>query len=317
MASLSLNGLKPGTAYSVQVQAEGATAADVSDWSLSYTFVTPGSPQGTVSTSNSMKIGGGSVIYTGNPPPQSLTTNTTNPTGNSAMVIKNDTFTVINPDGVTNLFKLDVNNNSIYINAANFIFDSTGIGGTTDIFRLGTSGHNLTMNSSGDVSISGTFSASAINVGTDYWNSTGFLLGGSGGISYTYASDAVVIGNSGSGITVSNTGIITMGSDVSISGNLITSGTINASNFETSSSSNYPRVSLTTYSPSGTFPGNPLSPLSPASGGILITDNISGTLRYGGINTNGNGNLYITAQGSGASQIRIAGPYSSTPNSLQ
>jgi hypothetical protein len=216
MASKQLTGLKPGTSYIVQVQAVGADSTQLSDWSTVYTFVTPGNPAGTTNTSQSVQIGKGASLFLGNPPMSSLVASNTNPGGQSGLVVNDNAFQALKADGSA-LFKLSVLNDSLYINATGFNLDTASAG---NVLSIGTGGNTITMSASGNVTIGGTLTANSISLSNgDYWTSSGaFRLGGALGINYA------------------GSGAISIGSNVSVSGDIISGGTIIGSNFRTSSS---------------------------------------------------------------------------------
>ena len=310
MASIDLTNLKPGTSYSVQIQAVGSNGTDLSDWSTVYTFVTPGLPSGTTNTAQSMQLGSGSMIFAGNPAPGALLSSGNSNTGNSALVMSNNTFQALKADGTTPLFKLDVNADTMVVNASNFTLDqvgNVGIGsyfnysGITGNLTIGSSGNAVTVNSSGNVTISGSLTAGAVYVNADYWTAAGFQLGGGNGISYNYASDIVTIGNYGTGIRIDNAGGITLGSDATFNGNITSSATITGTTITgavINTSASYPKITLS----------------SSTSDNILFWD--SGG-NYGAISVNANG-IYMYGTGSIAAgkiaSIVMYGSSYTTPN---
>lgn len=240
MASKQLVGLSPGTSYAIQIRAVGN--GGYSDWSPAYTFVTPGTPTGTTNTSQSMRLANGSVIYAGNPPASALVSQPTVGTGSSALVMANNAFTALKSDGTTVLFKLDIPTDTLTINASNFVLNSDGsmsIGGAL-------STNKILMDSSGNLTVSGVLTANRVSVpnnigGYDYWDSTGFNLGGNGGISYNYTTDTITIGSYGNQITVNSSGGVTVSGTLTvgnltdgvttISGNNITTGIIKSQGY--------------------------------------------------------------------------------------
>lgn len=225
MASKQLVDLTPGTSYAIQVRSVGN--GGYSDWSPSYVFVTPGNPVGTTNTSQSMRLANGSVIYAGSPPASALVNNPTVGTGSSALVMSNNTFTSLKSNGDT-LFKIDVPNDSLYINTTSidggskFLLDTSA----STVLTIGTTGNYITMDNAGNVVVNNLTANSISLTNGDFWNNTGFQLGGGNGIAYT-TGGTIIIGNGvTNGLTMDSSGNTTFygtlnGVDGNFSGSLL------------------------------------------------------------------------------------------------
>ena len=128
--------------------------------------------------------------------------------------------------------------------SGNLVF-TTGGNNTTaltlDLNQNATIANSATIG--GNVTISGSLTAGAVYVNADYWTAYGFQMGGGNGISYTYASDIVTIGNSGTGIRIDNAGAITIGSDAYFNGNITSSAWLTSSNLSVTGNVTYIAVS--------------------------------------------------------------------------
>jgi hypothetical protein len=218
MASKDLAGLKPGTSYVVQVRAVGANATDISDWSTAYVFVTPGNPSGTTNTTQSTQLGKGATIFAGNPPQSLLLAGSTSAPGNSGLVVSDNTFQALDKDGKA-IFRIDVPNQSVLINANN----SSG----TSVFKLDTSSQSLTMTGGVINATGGSISTGAGSFSGSLSSSVQTTLGGTTnmtGITYINGTN-YIYGNT----IISNGNVLINSSSVNVYATATTPGTASGS----------------------------------------------------------------------------------------